>query len=302
MIEDLNWKTQEEIFYNFQESCISVSVVIWTYNQEHEVVNAIKSILHQNTTYRYEIIIHDDASTDGTQKVLKEIESRYPDIITLVLQESNKMQSGDDITKVVFEKCKGQFIAFCDGDDYWLSEKKLQTQISYLVSNPSVGGSFHPSMINGKPSDLTGHHFNQDQLVSSNEIIEGGGSFCPTSSLVVRKNRLDAITNELYDIMPCGDYIFQCLASYPVGMMYFSEPMSTYCSGDVRSFTQSFSSSDYRRKIRFYENLIESMNILNDITNGEFKSSYMKEIHRYKKLCLKFFRRELKCKIMRIFK
>lgn len=121
-----------------------VSVLLISYNEEKYISKAIESILKQKTTFKFEIICHDDASTDGTQIVIQEYYRKYPEIIVPLLQKSNKMQKGHQI---VMEYCyplvRGKYIAYCDGDDYWSNDEKLQIQVEFLENNPEYSMCLH---------------------------------------------------------------------------------------------------------------------------------------------------------------
>lgn len=121
-----------------------VSVSIITYNHVNYIAQAIESVLKQQVDFTYEIIIGDDYSTDGTQKILQHYQKKYPDIIQLVLHP--KRYEGvpgrlNNITNLY--SCRGQYVALLDGDDYWISENKLQTQVDFLDQNPDYTLAFH---------------------------------------------------------------------------------------------------------------------------------------------------------------
>lgn len=107
-----------------------VSVIIPTYNREKYVVEAIESVLVQ--TYKnLEIIVVDDGSTDGTEKILEP----YRDRVVYIYQEN---QGPSAARNTGIRRANGQFIAFLDSDDLWLPEK-LEVQVAYMETNPEVG-------------------------------------------------------------------------------------------------------------------------------------------------------------------
>ena len=101
-----------------------------TYNHYNFISQAIDSILQQKTKYEYEIIIGDDYSKDGTQEILKEYKQKYPDIIKLILREKN-IGATNNFYDVLL-KCKGEYIAILEGDDFWCDENKIQKQLNFL--------------------------------------------------------------------------------------------------------------------------------------------------------------------------
>ncbi|MCQ2497583.1 MAG: glycosyltransferase [Lachnospiraceae bacterium] len=113
---------------------IMVSVPMLVYNHEKTVARAIESILKQKTQYRYEIIVADDASTDNSPNIIREYARKYPDIIVPVLREKNLGMQDNNIETL--KLCRGKYISGCEGDDYWLTEDKMEKQISFLENNP----------------------------------------------------------------------------------------------------------------------------------------------------------------------
>ena len=114
-----------------------VSVSCITFNHAGYIRQALDSFLMQKTDFAYEILIHDDASTDGTIDIIKEYEERYPDIIRPVLETENQYSKGiSNISGVFnFPRARGRYIAMCEGDDYWSDPYKLQKQFDLMESD-----------------------------------------------------------------------------------------------------------------------------------------------------------------------
>ena len=113
-----------------------ISVVILTYNQQDTIGRAIDSVLMQKCHVPFEIIIGEDASTDNTRAICQEYAKKYPDIIRLFCNEQNK-----GITDNYFDcllQCRGQYIADCAGDDFWIDPDKLEKEICVMESHPNV--------------------------------------------------------------------------------------------------------------------------------------------------------------------
>lgn len=114
-----------------------VSILCDTFNHEKFITETLEGFLNQKTTFPFEIIVHDDASTDNTASIVTEFAQKYPLIIKTVLQKENqysqKINFWSDIT---FPMAQGKYIALCEGDDYWIDELKLQKQVDFLESNP----------------------------------------------------------------------------------------------------------------------------------------------------------------------
>jgi len=112
-----------------------VSVVVITYNHEQYIRQALDSILMQNVSFAFEILIGDDCSTDQTAEIIEEYQQRFPHIIKAILRSENI-----GATKNLYDlflKCAGEYIAILDGDDFWTDKQKLKIQIDFLKNNES---------------------------------------------------------------------------------------------------------------------------------------------------------------------
>lgn len=122
-----------------------VSITCTAYNHEKFIRDTIEGFLMQKTTFPFEILIHDDASTDNTAEIIKEYELKYPDLIKPIYQKENQLSKGISIIlNYTLPRAKGKYIAMCEGDDFWTDPDKLQKQIDFLESNSDyslcVGG------------------------------------------------------------------------------------------------------------------------------------------------------------------
>ncbi|MGO3184201.1 MAG: glycosyltransferase family 2 protein [Aequorivita sp.] len=115
-----------------------VSILCVTYNHAQFIRPCLVSLVSQKCDFLFEILIHDDASTDGTQDIIKEFQQQYPELVKPILQTENqwsKKASGINL-RFNYPRAKGKYIALCDGDDYWIGEDKLQKQVTFLETNP----------------------------------------------------------------------------------------------------------------------------------------------------------------------
>ena len=121
-----------------------VSIQCLAYNHERFIRDCLDGIVSQITNFRFEAIVHDDASTDETQSIIREYAAKYPDIIKPVIEKENLYSK--DIGRlrcVMQEKLCGKYIAFCECDDYWVDRQKLQKQVDFLESHPDYSMCFH---------------------------------------------------------------------------------------------------------------------------------------------------------------
>lgn len=117
-----------------------VSIRCMVYNQVDYLEKTLDGFIMQITDFPFEVIIHDDASTDGSAELIRQYENKYPSIIKAIYETENQYSKGKGlISKIVRPYLSGEFIAFCEGDDYWIDKYKLQKQIDYMQSHPKCG-------------------------------------------------------------------------------------------------------------------------------------------------------------------
>jgi glycosyltransferase involved in cell wall biosynthesis len=131
-------RTEQEIMAGWaQPATVVVTVCCTTFNHARFIREAIESFLMQETDFPFEIIIHDDASTDGTPDIIREYAKAYPTLIRTILQTENQYSKAGLINpRFVFPAASGKYLALCEGDDYWTDKQKLQKQVTFLENNP----------------------------------------------------------------------------------------------------------------------------------------------------------------------
>ena len=118
----------------------TVSIITFTYNHEKFIAQAIEGMAMQETDFEYEILLVEDCSQDRTRDICFEYQAKYPDRIRVLWAEKNLYGYNTRRARV---RCRGKYIAFCEGDDYWTDPKKLQKQVEYMEGHPGCAGCFH---------------------------------------------------------------------------------------------------------------------------------------------------------------
>ena len=187
MDKDKNDKVENENNGN-----IMLSIVCHTYNHENYIGETIDGFLNQKTNFPFEIIIHDDASTDKTPLIIKEYQEKYPELIKVIYQTDNKYSKGINIwTNYTFPKCQGKYIALCEGDDYWTDEKKLQKQVVFLENNPNYVVTW-TDYLNFNGTDFKENHFGFSQEMITIDYNNIFNPYCTYSlTTVFLKSALD---------------------------------------------------------------------------------------------------------------
>lgn len=122
-----------------------VSICCITYNHAPFIRRCLEGFLIQKTHFPVEILIHDDASTDGTDEIIREFVHRYPDLIHPLFESENQYSIGNQnvIDFYNYSRARGKYIAYCEGDDYWTDPNKLQKQVDFMELHPDYSVSFH---------------------------------------------------------------------------------------------------------------------------------------------------------------
>jgi glycosyltransferase involved in cell wall biosynthesis len=159
-----------------------VSVVCHTYNHQHFIKDALNGFLMQETRFPFEIIVNDDASTDGTADTVKEYLRNYPRIIRATLHNENQWSKGITPRSFSFPKVRGSYIALCEGDDYWIYPKKLQEQVDAFQAGVSI--VFHDALPLADDKILNGSYYSTGQAPAKGYAPHqmAGGCKIPTAS------------------------------------------------------------------------------------------------------------------------
>ena len=184
--------TQEQIMQNWNGEIPLVSISCITYNHEPYIVQALNGFLMQKTSFPFEILIHDDASTDRTADIIREYEKKFPKLIKPIYQKENQYSKGFTSVTATWNvpRAQGKYIALCEGDDYWIDENKLQMQVDFLEKNPEYGMCFHDAVVvnelENEVDSFSYHVIEKDY--SATELFENW--VVPTASMLFKKEIL----------------------------------------------------------------------------------------------------------------
>lgn len=206
-----------------------VSVVCVTYNHADFIQDCLDGILMQETTFPVEIIVHDDASTDGTAACLKQYADAHPALFRLILQDENQFSKNVRPTPIAIAAAKGEFVAFCDGDDYWTEAHKLQRQVQHLRDWPQANLCFHRMRILAKNSDPSHNRLLPEFDLKPTYTIEDlmRVNFMPNSSVVARRQAI-AVTPDWFPNILMNDWPRWILACEGACAAALDEVMGVY--------------------------------------------------------------------------
>lgn len=201
-----------------------VSIAVLTYNHENYIKQAIDSFLMQKTNFDFEIIIGDDASIDNTQNILSNYQKKHPSRFKITYHSENIGMIPNFIQTI--ENCSGKYIAFCEGDDYWIDENKLQRQIDFLEKNEDFSICFHEVKIFEEESQTLKDDFitkNNKSTYNISDLVKS--NFMHTPSVIIRNNF--TIPQWFYDL-PIGDWPLYLLLIEDKKIKKIDTPMAAY--------------------------------------------------------------------------
>ncbi len=243
-------------------SKVKVSVMCLVYNHEKYIRQALDGILMQKTDFDYEVIVNDDASTDGSADIIKEYQKQYPDKIKAILRKENLYSKGVCWQTELYKHFEGEYVAICEGDDYWTDCMKLQKQVKLLDNHPEYAACGHNvHVVNENEeiqynSNIGALHYVDIDTIKDIRDIYFYGRFSHTCSLVFRRKIFDDMNteqiNDYKSLKITGD-IKLCSLIMANGDFYqFKDIMS--CYRHITSHGDSWSAQNKNRNMAVYFN------------------------------------------------
>ena len=242
-----------------------VSILCLTYNHEKFIRQALDGFLMQKTNFPFEVLIHDDASTDKTADIIREYEKKYPKIIKAVYQKENQWSKGINISrKYQWGRIKGTYVAVNEGDDYWTDENKLQKQADFLDSHPDFNVCFHPVKViweDKREKEVVfpsaKYRFNK-KVLSLQDLLQR--NFIQTNSVMYRWHNISKEWPES-NFLP-QDYMMHLLQTQSAKIGFIPDVMSVYRRNSGGVWTGVLQSDAWFEKyavahLRFYRAVSE---------------------------------------------
>jgi len=203
-----------------------VTVVILTYNHKNYIEEAVNSVLMQKTDYNIDILIGDDCSTDNTYDIVKDISTNNNQI--RYYKNSTNLGVTKNLQKA-FSLCSGEYIAFCEGDDYWIDKNKINYQLNFLKNNPTCSGCFHHFIIHDEilNKETTLEIPKHDVYKYDTKMIIENTIASNFTTTVYRKKFLDKIDVKIFDIFSV-DWVFNIAISEFGYLACIDKYMSVY--------------------------------------------------------------------------
>ena len=245
---------------------VVVSICCITYNHAPYIRQCLEGFMMQQTDFPIEVLIHDDASTDGTTEIIKEYEAKYPDIIKPIYEEENQWVKGRRGSAVFnFPRAKGKYIAMCEGDDYWTDSLKLQKQVDILNSNEEcslvITNGRVLNSITGQIKKINPFGEFESGYVNIHDILQERYYLIPTASMCFRKEYIK-MPSFFYE-SPVGDKPLRLWCALNGKVYYLSDVTVVYRFYSVSSFGLRISKDNhlannvYEKMITFYDKVNE---------------------------------------------
>ena len=258
-----------------------VSVTVATYQHVNYIRKCLDGILMQKTNFPYEIILGEDGSVDGTQEICKEYAEKYPDKIRLFIRDRKLSQyigKNGKVTRFngIWNRMssRGKYIAWCEGDDYWIEPLKLQRQVDFLESHQDYSMCFHNAfklyMQRGKVELFNNKCCDED--LSVHDAIHDW--IVPTASILVRKDVAVNYPKWLARIYS-GDYSLILLSINAGKVRYINEIMSVYRINETGTSATAAMKHCSSFVLKQQELLLDSFN---KGTEGRYKDEIEKRI------------------------
>lgn len=257
--------------------CIKVSIICNAYNHEAYIADALEGFVMQKTTFPFEVLVHDDASTDNTAQIIREYEKKYPQLIKPIYETENQYSKNDgSLTRIQYGRARGEYIAICEGDDYWTDPLKLQKQFDAMERNPQVDMCAHQAQRydcrDGKVTqEIT--PVLESRILTADEVIRGGGGYFATNSLFFRKTLQENLpTFRQYLQYLNLDYTLQIHGALRGGVLFLNDNMSVYRLMTNGSWSQR-TTGDPEKYADHWQQIITMLNILDKDTGGKYSES-----------------------------
>lgn len=261
-----------------EEKNIMVTIICNTFNHEKYIGKCLDSFVDQKTSFKYEIIVHDDASTDNTAEIIKAYQRKYPNLFKVIIQEKNIYSQNIDSMTYIEKLIDGKYIALCEGDDYWTDERKLQKQVEFLENNNDYFLCGHQGIKIAEDGKYISEFFKDEHEYAYDTGIDDPQYThrFHTSSMVFKREFFENYRDILKKIKSY-DYVYKYLMSMSGKVKVLPEKMSAYRMNAVGSWSERVMKNKEKQKV-FFEEQIQILKILNEYSMYAYRRCFEREI------------------------
>lgn len=288
------------------EDQLKVIIRCLVYNHEPYLRDCLEGFVIQQTNFPFKAVVHDDASTDNSAAIIREYAEKYPHIIEPIYETENQYSKHDgSLGRIMNAATLGRspYLAYCEGDDYWIDPLKLQKQVDYMDAHPECtmtcsNVEIHTpnGIIADKKQQENWFYSEKSTIIPTNKIIKHAGHTC---TLMIKSN--------LYNQYPIscktckvGDYPLQIWAALNGSIYCFKDKTAVYRYESIGSWSANQKIINNKKKAKTDISIINMLNDLNNWSKKKYAQSFEEKIYNYgtraillnpkmsKKLCLKY--------------
>lgn len=262
---------------------IKVSIICNVYNHEKYLRDALDGFVMQETDFPFEVLVHDDASTDSSADIIREYEAKYPEIIKPIYQTVNQYSQKVKISRTFqAPRARGKYIAICEGDDYWTDPKKLQKQCDFLDAHPDyamcVCSTTWLNMLTGRKENKCLADHDMD-IPLEDIILEKNGRIFQLASVMVKREIWDTWP-EWRTAFPIGDLPLAILAGLHGKVRMLSDVMTVYRWYTGGSWTARMDTDEHRAAVS--KKMITGLTMLDEATEQRYHEVISQRLKRHK--------------------
>ena len=258
---------------------VRVSVEVLTYNHSNYIRQCLDSVIMQKTKFEFEILVYDDASTDGNQDIIQEYLDRYPDLVKDFRQRDNQFSKGklkEAILNMMQKHAKGKYVALCEGDDYWTDPNKLQKQYDFMEGHSDYSVCMHRARVIGDDGKAVGKFLGPRGIDRDVTFEDDLLRFYATASKFFRREYYENIPS-FYYIGPAEDYPMMIILLVNGKGYYMKDEMCIYRRNVPGSASTVLRKQSHDTRIKYQNERI----ILLKEAQEYYKPKYYKEFDRY---------------------
>lgn len=255
----------------------SVTVYCLVYNHEPYIEDALKGFVRQKTNFKFQVIVHDDASTDKSASIIRKYEKEYPDIIKGIYQSENQYKKNTILPNYVLPNLLGKYVAICEGDDYWIDDYKLQKQYDYMENHPKCTFCFTNAIIENQvdgskrafiPYSANDRAYELQDNYDLHDFYKL--SFIPTASYFMNRKLYEESFFFDHGLCPAGDLKYRLYITAFGYAHFLHDVTSVYRENVANSAMSSWRKSNKWDTVCREKKIIDMILSLDEFTQHEF--------------------------------
>lgn len=261
---------------------IKVSVICLAYNHENYIRKCLEGFVIQETNFDFEVLVHDDASSDKTTNIIREYEEKYPQIIKPIYQQTNQYSKGVKIiAEILMPLVKGKYVAFCEGDDYWTDKYKIQKQFDALEANLDCYMCVGKVRCVREHGEITKNQYPMieiDEGLVPADLLIGTYNF-HTSCYFCKTEVLRMFYNPdvIFKKWCTGDVALLIFFAQAGGVYFIDEYVSCYRQDSIGSWVDRRTN---KSRVEFHKNQIKAWKAYDEFTNFKYHVLLLNAIDR----------------------